>query len=55
VGEGGGDRDPGRSTNASQPRHHLTPAAIPGLTEQDLMDHLLVDWLEQLYTTRTCH
>jgi hypothetical protein len=30
-------------------------AAIPGLTLQDLSDHLLVDWLLHLYATHTRH
>ncbi len=30
-------------------------AAVPGLTLQDLNDHLLVDWIEHLYATLTRH
>ena len=30
-------------------------AAIPGLTDQDLNDHLLVDWLERQYAALTRH
>jgi hypothetical protein len=29
--------------------------AVPGLTLQDLNDHLLVDWLKHLYATLTRH
>jgi hypothetical protein len=30
-------------------------AAVPGLTLQDLNDHLLVDWIEKRYATLTRH
>ena len=30
-------------------------AAIPGLTDQDLNDHLLVDWIHRQYAARNRH
>jgi hypothetical protein len=30
-------------------------AAFPGLEEQDLYGHLLIDWIEEQYAARTRH